>query len=511
MVTANSMRRIAASVGLVLVAAPLGSRPAGSQRYTGPAVEVPRVVMGASCLPEAREAVDRGAALLFLMASDLAQREYDRAAEVDPDCALAYWGQALVLLPSSGLTPPGQLLDARALDAGREALTRARAVPARSSRERALLDALAIVFGADSSETVPSRLERFAERLETLADASADNVSLTVLAARARLALSTLVGDPASDAAAARLRAVLRRAPDNTVAAVTLLAARDGWPHAPDVRAAADAVLHAPLHLPGPYHLALRTYVRLGDWEQAVRAGQAAIREAGSPVATSLLLGSAADFAPEWMLEAFIQQGRIADARGLLTRVERTLDGSPHELIANAADRMRVRLVFAADDWQVARTLPTGGFGPATRWLARFAQGLASARLAWPGGDRTLLSEARDAVKSIHAAEQASGGTSVPALARVLVEAAMAGSQDEHHQFELLIAHAVALEDRLVTWGRLTLPFVPAEELAAETYLQWYRYPDAQRAASAALERYPGRVRAQRALARALEAGAREE
>jgi hypothetical protein len=505
------MLRMAASIGIALIAAPLGSRAGGSQRYAKPEIDVAGVDMGASCVPEARQAVDRGAAMLFLMASDLAQREYERAAEVDPDCALAYWGQALVLLPSSGLTPPGQLLDTRALEAGREALTRARAVPACTSHERALVDALGIVFAADSSETVPRRLERFAERLETLADASTDAVPTTVLAARARLALSTLVGDAASDAAANRLRAVLRRAPDNTVAAVTLLAARDSWQHAPDVRAAADAVLRAPLHLPGPYHLALRTYGRLGKWEQAVRAGEAAIREAGSPVATSLLLGAAADFAPEWLLEAFIQQGRLADARALFSRVERTLGGSPHELVANAADRMRVRLAFAADDWQVPRTLPTDAFRPASRWLARFAQGLASARLAWPGGDKTLLSEARDAVKSIAAAEEASGGTSLPALARVLVEAAMAGSQDEHHQFELLIAHASALEDRLVTWGRLTLPFVPAEELAAETYLQWYRYPDAQRAASAALERYPGRRRAALVLARAQEAGARPE
>jgi hypothetical protein len=70
----------------------------------------------------------------------------------------------------------------------------------------------------------------------------------------------------------------------------------------------------------------------------------------------------------------------------------------------------------------------------------------------------------------------------------------MAASQDEHPQMTLLFTHAIDLEARLRSAGRLLLPLVPARELAAELWLRTYRYADAQREARACLDAQPHRA-----------------
>ena len=88
-------------------------------------------------------------------------------------------------------------------------------------------------------------------------------------------------------------------------------------------------------------------------------------------------------------------------------------------------------------------------------------------------------------------------------VARTLIEATMAASQDEHAPVALLLTHAADRESVLLKTGRLRLPLLPSRELAAEIWQRFYRYGDAEREARAALEQAPNRWRAWLTLARA--------
>jgi tetratricopeptide (TPR) repeat protein len=135
-------------------------------------------------------------------------------------------------------------------------------------------------------------------------------------------------------------------------------------------------------------------------------------------------------------------------------------------------------------------------------WPWQFGVGLVNAWHAWPGGHADRLRAAKTSLDAL-STDAASDVDPEREIARTLVEATMAASQDEHPQVTLLLSHAADVEARLMATGRLTRPIQPARELAAEIWLRFYRYPDAVREARATLDRFPNRWRAWLTLARA--------
>ena len=89
----------AAAVMAMPVAAPLRA----AQAYAPAARNIVGVEMRSSCEAAAAPDVDRGVAFLLAMAPADARRAFERAADADPDCALAGWGRAMSLLPADPL------------------------------------------------------------------------------------------------------------------------------------------------------------------------------------------------------------------------------------------------------------------------------------------------------------------------------------------------------------------------------------------------------------------------
>lgn len=126
--------------GRLFAEGPSGSSPAGAL-----ASPVARLDLGhhsykvTTASPNAQKAFDRGLTLTYGFGYEAAQREYRAALAADPDCAMAWWGIALVNGPHINfpLVPP-----ARA-EAAWQALTNAQGLAARASPvERDLIAAL---------------------------------------------------------------------------------------------------------------------------------------------------------------------------------------------------------------------------------------------------------------------------------------------------------------------------------------------------------------------------------
>ena len=106
--------------------------------------------------PEAQKYFDQGLAFMFAFNHDEAIRSFQRAAELDPGCAMAHWGVALANGPhiNNPVLPPERA------KAAWEALVRAQAAAAGASPvEKALIEALAARY-ADAAAGGPQAARR---------------------------------------------------------------------------------------------------------------------------------------------------------------------------------------------------------------------------------------------------------------------------------------------------------------------------------------------------------------
>ncbi len=96
-------------------------------------------------VPLAQQFFDQGLRLTYAFNHGEALRAYRRARTLDPDCAMCYWGEALVLGPN--INAP---MDAAAVAPAFEAANKAKVVSDKASaKERALITALAARYGQD--------------------------------------------------------------------------------------------------------------------------------------------------------------------------------------------------------------------------------------------------------------------------------------------------------------------------------------------------------------------------
>ena len=435
--------------------------------------------MAASCADGASPQVDAGAAWLLVAAPAPARAAFDRAADLDPDCALAHWGQALARFDEAS-------------EGSQEALAavvmlarRAASVPAPRPFER---DAIAALGRLAAREAAPGIPAAWPARHAAYRDALCSGQDLEPLRRRwcARAladAARSGVPDDAAARAIAHVEALGRLDPG--LALIVLDAASDA--RAAIVGQAIDAIAAANPPAPAPHARAAVAAVQRGDWRAAVAA---AGRARGLDAAVH---GEAADAE----LEALLQLGQRADAYRLAGR----LTGPPSEeggAPARAAARAFARVVIAdrrIDGRGLAdlRALPLGERIPGA-WAVVFAAGLDEALRAWPGGSRARLAAARTALAVLDTAPVPPDEIGELAWARAVLEAVIAASQDEHQQMALLFAHAAELEARLTSGPRARLPLVPVRELAAELWLRTYRYDDARRDARAVLEARPRRI-----------------
>src|SRR5436305_8952994 len=107
-----------------------------------------------SCSPAAQEQFERGVAMLHSYLFTEGSKVFDAIAKEDPSCVMAYWGYAVNLLGNSLSAPP----PAKDAQMAWEALERARAVGAKTQRERDWIEALSAYYRDYDKVSVDDRL-----------------------------------------------------------------------------------------------------------------------------------------------------------------------------------------------------------------------------------------------------------------------------------------------------------------------------------------------------------------
>src|SRR2546422_1891203 len=126
-----SMRKpLSVALGLLLFVLLIPGRGDSQQEFG--AVNFP-----VSCSPAAQEQFNRAVAMLHSFFLGTA-KAFTAASEIDPSCAMAYWGLAM----SNRVNPLVGPMNSKAVENAAEVISKAKAIGAKTRRERAYIDAM---------------------------------------------------------------------------------------------------------------------------------------------------------------------------------------------------------------------------------------------------------------------------------------------------------------------------------------------------------------------------------
>ncbi|MES2733247.1 MAG: hypothetical protein V4714_15980 [Bacteroidota bacterium] len=209
-----------------------------------------------------------------------AHRSFMEAARLDPDCAMAYWGQALALAPNINLP-----IDKERNDLGYEAIQKALALRSKASAsERVYIEAMAKRFNKDASIQRSQLDSVYALAMGKLANTYPNDPDANALYADAimnRMPWNYWLKDgqpkPGVPEAIAKLESIIKRFPNHPGAHHLYIHLVEASPN-PD-RAVPSAEKLAAL-MPGAghiVHMPSHIYLRVGRYAQAVESNRQAV------------------------------------------------------------------------------------------------------------------------------------------------------------------------------------------------------------------------------------------
>ncbi|MCI0457905.1 MAG: hypothetical protein L0Z62_13140 [Gemmataceae bacterium] len=230
--------------------------------------------------PEAQKFFDQGLILLYAFNHDEAARSFARAAELDPNLAMAYWGLALVLGPNYNLDA-----DAEQWKAAHAALQKALKLANKAPEpERAYIHALAKRYSPDPKADRLKLAVAYKQAMGALARKYPDDLDAATLYAESAMNLRPWKlwspdGKPAegTEEILAVLESVLRRNPDHPGANHYYIHAIEASPHPERGLACAQrlkTLVPAAGHL---VHMPAHIYMRVGDYAAAAQANEQAV------------------------------------------------------------------------------------------------------------------------------------------------------------------------------------------------------------------------------------------
>jgi tetratricopeptide (TPR) repeat protein len=468
--------------------------------------------------PAAQAPFIRGVLLLHNFEYDDAIAAFREAERLDPNFALAFWGEAL--------SYDQPLWYNESVDKARTALARlaptpaARQAKAPTAREKGYLEAVERLYGTGDEA---GRNRAYSERMAELSRAFPQDDEAALF-----YALSLLASIPngqrnpeISLKAGAIASAVLKRNPDHPGAAHYALHAYDDGEHAAMGLQAARIYARIAPASSHARHMPSHAFLPLGLWDEAAASDEAAYQTSVDLARAKGLSAAQYDFhALSWLHYEYLQQGRFDKAQGLLGNVDRALGeltasranqaaplhahveseigrGNGPLSLENERASMRARFVVESGRWESMKG--QGSFGNVDEL---FALGLASVKL----GDRA---RAEAALEQLQGARAAAPDDTNRRLAEIMYREVGGLYQilrGEKTQGLAALAAAARLEAEMPKPIARPYPIKPAGELYAEALLASGDPVSAVRQFTSALARTPRRAASLIGLARAAKA-----
>jgi tetratricopeptide (TPR) repeat protein len=436
-----------------------------------------------------------------------AAEAFRRARAIDPDFAMAYWGEAMT--HNHAVWMQQDRAAARAVLEKLGATPEARAAKAPTPREKAYLAALETLYGeGDKYE----RDRRYALAMERLHADYPDDIDATCFYALALLGTSHAGRDvPTYMKAAALMEEIFEQHPRHPGAAHYLIHSVDDSVHAPLGLRAARAYSKIAPDSSHAMHMTSHIFLGLGMWDDVVAANEAAVRLSNPGARIETATGTGCGHATIWLAYGYLQQGRFTDAQRLVeTCAAATRDRTEAPTGADALDydfsavgalsAMRSRHLIDSGDWSgpVAAIEVRDGVVVA-EYLRDFADAYGVVRYGDVADAAAALARAERSAERFTAEAVEVGLPEeapirrVPLIQRDELEGLLRVRQGDVDGGLALLAKAAAGEQAIpMEYGPPSLA-KPANELLGEVLLELDRPREARAAFEAAQVLAPGR------------------
>jgi tetratricopeptide (TPR) repeat protein len=452
-----------------------------------------KVTFPTACDPKVQAQFERGVAMLHSYWFTEAPKVFNAIVQQDPSCAMAYWGLAVNYLGNSlSWTPPTK--DAKA---AWDILEKARAVGAKTQRERDWIEAISAYYRDHETVPVTARLVAYTKAMEGMTQRYPDDFE-----AWTYYALTLQASAPKNDKtyssqlrSAEILERLFKQNPDHPGVAHYLVHAYDYPPLAErGIKIAAAYARIAPA-APHARHMPSHIYSMVGMWRESIASNR-----------SSLEIQPDYHHATDFMVYAHLQLAQDAQAKTLVDPIA-TLPKQEYGNLGNfmAVAAIPARYALERADWASAAALPVTSTGrPQADSLTRFARGLGMARsgaLAAAADEIRALQELRGILEKTSQSYWADR-TEEQMLA---VSAWVAHAEGERTQALKLMRAAADGEDGSVKNVAMENRLYPMRELLADMLLRTGPAVLALREYEGSLKENPNRYRGLYGAARAAE------
>ncbi|HEY4677503.1 MAG TPA: hypothetical protein VIJ01_10095 [Candidatus Angelobacter sp.] len=485
---------------LLLLVAFLAPRPGFAQadHHTSPE-HLGTVAFSTSCDKAGQPQFNRAVALMHSFEFARAIEAFNSILAKDPSCAISYWGIAL----SSWGNPFAAGLKAQTqLEKGLKAVESGRAAAAKTERERAYIDAVALLFTDTAKIDQRSRVVAYESAMSALSAAYPDDTEAAIFYALSLAAAA----DPADKTYARQLKAgamlekLFVQYPDHPGLAHYIIHAYDVPPLAARAVEAARRYGHIAPSAPHALHMPSHTFTRVGYWQDSINTNIASAASARSEGQTGEEL-----HASDYMAYAYLQTAQDRAAQHLVeSSIEIFSRFDPKVIISGAAPPVAAYFAHAAIParyclerraWADAAKLePYPSPFPHTDAITYFARGLGAAHGKDSAAARSAIGSLEQLRDKLSSMKEAYWANQVE-IQRQEVSAWVAFAEGDHQGALAAMRAAAEREDETEKSAVTPGPLTPAREQLGEMLLELNRPAEALKEFEATLTKEPNRFR----------------
>lgn len=369
----------------------LARAQAAHQHQHAPSEHLGRVNFTVSCSSQARRQFNRAVAWLHSFEYEEAEKAFTEVTITDPRCGMGYWGIAM-----SNYHPIWAPPTAAELQKGSSAIERAKAVGARTPRERDYITALEAFYKDSDKLDHRTRALAYSAAMAQLHQRHPSDREASVFYALTLIATGMMAHDKSytnEKKAAQILHRVLAREPQHPGVTHYVIHSYDypalahlALPAARSYAKIAPASAHA-------RHMPSHIFTRLGLWPEAIQSNLEAKAAAQAYAIRNRLPGVWDEqiHAMDYLVYAYLQSAQDKQAAGVLDELKKIQRTAPENFkVAYAFTAIPARYALERRQWREAATLtlPPGTLGTFPwsrfRWAEahlHFARALGAARM----------------------------------------------------------------------------------------------------------------------------------
>jgi hypothetical protein len=438
-----------------------------------------------SCNEVAQRRIDRAMRYQHSFWYSTGKEIFEEAAKADPTCGMAYWGVALSLLNN-----PHNAIPAPSLPLGLAAIQKAKAVGAKTERERDYIDAMMLMYADYDKLSHTQRIQAFLKAMEALAakyptDDEAQIAYAITLNTSASSADKTYAQQTKG---AAILEPMSRRLPQHPGVTHYLIHLYDYPETAQKGLEAANRYAKVAPAAPHAQHMPSHIYTRVGYWKESIDSNTASVRAAkAEKEGDSQLHGW------DYMVYAHLQLGQDKQARAVVDEMKQAELNPNSFAAAYALAASTARVAVERNDWSAAAVLAVqpSRFNQAMA-VTHFARALGAARSGKPDAakeDIAKLAELRDKLREAKDAYW----SGIVDIQRQIATAWVLGAEGKHDEALKAMSAAADAEDKTDKHAVTPGPLAPARELYGQMLFERGMVKEALAAFEATKAKEPNR------------------